>query len=701
MAVTWTEAFSSFVPVGTGWQNYDIFTNNSVPKGAIAHIVIGSVNQTAARTVGVRTDGSALNRYIKLHESEGTTTGANCCSYYVKVDATTGFIETYADNVTGITFYLMGYWTGVDYTELMQALTLSVAATWTDVDLTAYATDARVCEIQLNNLNDGAQATMGIRTNGSAVVRYVTLHEAESATVEATDVTTFSMCVKSDAGGIVEYYTSTTTSVSCNLVGYFGSEMDYVENIQTGSISATGWTDWDLTAYLDMDGRVAEVLSANSTTNAPANYGVRVNGSALSRYIAIHESETSATNGYVTACGTDTGGILELYGSNASNEYFRYLGYFKNTITKSINNLSDTRFYKTQETTKLSDSRFRKTYEITKTSDNGLKKTQESTKISDGRFKTTQPISKYSDAIVSAAKTTYDIYKTSDTRLRKTNDITKLGDTRYRKVQEFVKVSDSRTRNTYDLTKFVDNRFKTNPSITKLSDTRLFKNQTLTKVSDSRYRKTIDITKNADTRLKKTNEIQKTSDDRFRKTYEVNKTSDERFKRTWDILKTSDARIGGTGAVTYTINKSSDSRFKYLANEITKNSNTRLLKTQSVSKVSDTRFKHLAWEQTKTSDTRFLKTGSINKLSDARVQPDISTLSFIKLSDTRFSKPFTLTKYSNSRVCPPVITKTSNAFFYGTVTIVKTSSAYFKVTRLSDEYLVAEKISGVSIIATF
>jgi hypothetical protein len=314
-----------------GWQNYDIYTNKAVPKSAIAHIVIASVNTTAARTVGVRTDGSALNRYVKLHEGEAG--GAVCASMYVKVDASTGYIETYCDSTTGITFYLMGYWTGVTYTELMQTLTIDTATAWTDIDLSAYMTDGYVAEIMLCNRQDGAAVTMGVRTNSSSLERSVAIHEAESASVETTDCTTYTMCVKTDASGVIDYYTSSTTTVDFILIGYFGSEITYTELMVTGSSASTGWQDWDLTDSLDQDGRVCEILSGNAARGVEYNFGCRVEGSGLNRYILIHESETNGNNGFVTACGTDANGILEMYLGNASNEFFRCLGYFKSLVS--------------------------------------------------------------------------------------------------------------------------------------------------------------------------------------------------------------------------------------------------------------------------------------------------------------------------------------------------------------------------------
>lgn len=423
MTVTWTEAFSSFTPVGTGWQNYDIFTNKSVPKGAIAYIICASVNDAAARTIGVRTDGSAINRYTKLHEGEAG--GAVCTEMYVKVDASTGLIETYCDSTTGITFYLLGYWTGVDFTEMYTDLTSGSASTWTDSDIYTNQSvpKGRVVQIQCDNFNDGAAATVGVRTNGSGLARYRNLHEAESSTTEYTDCNAYSICVLSNAtDGIIELWRSDATYGKHFLMGYFGPELSYVESAPTaGSIgSASTWTDWDLTAYLDRDGRVVEIICGHSATGAEYQCGARINGSGLARYILEHEAESNGENGSTYPVQTDATGIVEIWCSTSSSEQFDYMGYFRGeTFTVDKTALSDARFIKTQEVTKASDTNFKAVHDITKYSDSLFFQvaTQSIQKTSDSVFKGTEILTKNADTrflktqtIGGAAGEEYDIF---------------------------------------------------------------------------------------------------------------------------------------------------------------------------------------------------------------------------------------------------------------------------------------------------
>lgn len=171
MVAQWTEAFSTFTPAGTGWQNYDIYTNKSVPKGAIAAILIRYNSTGTTVDAGVRTDGSSLSRYIRVQPLTYTG-GASDQMMYVKVDSSTGLIETYASATANLTFYLLGYWTGVDFTEQWTSCMPGSASAWTAVNLNSVASVPanRVASIYLGN-KEAAANTLGVRTNGSSVTR--------------------------------------------------------------------------------------------------------------------------------------------------------------------------------------------------------------------------------------------------------------------------------------------------------------------------------------------------------------------------------------------------------------------------------------------------------------------------------------------------------------------------------------------------
>jgi len=325
---TWTECWGSFVPAGTGWQNYDIFTNKSVPKGADVYILMLNGNDAADRTLGVRKDGSALERKVLVHEAEAG--GSSSLGMWVQVDASTGYIETYCDSLTGVTFYCAGYITNTTFTEDFQDITPTANTTWQDRNLnTLYGTpNGRVVSCVCGVVGDVTTGNVGIRTDSSALSRYINTHEGEGG-AGAGNFWTLSVKVSASTG-IIEVYGQYYATTKIYYTGYFGSEIDYTETaINRNNVATTGWIDWDVTAYMDVDGRLADIWCGHFSTGAELDYGARINGSSLARYWLEHEAETAGNTGDVLPTQTDTSGILELYASNSTSDYLLFLGYYK------------------------------------------------------------------------------------------------------------------------------------------------------------------------------------------------------------------------------------------------------------------------------------------------------------------------------------------------------------------------------------
>lgn len=670
---TFVERFHSIPVLSSGWQNYDIYTNLGVPKGAIAHIVCSSVNDASARTIGVRTDGSSNDtRYIKLHEGEAG--GSVNYSTYVTVNATTGLIETYCDDTTGVTLYLTGYWIGTTYTEYNAVDYISIFTTsgsWTSPgsDLFPWYGGA-VLDWVLANKDNGASIDIGVRNYGTSNNRFVTLHEAESSTTEYTDCTAIQMLAKTGvANKNVEYYVSSGTYASFYLMGWFSTNMDYVSSIQTGSVTATGWTDWDVTSYLDVDGRVCDIYCANASTNTEFDFGARQNGSSLSRYITVHESESNGYNGFALPAGTDTSGILELYASDSSSENFRYLGYYKPATTYSIPETSDA--------TLASSST---TYPIYETSDAQLKGTKALTKTSDAQLKKLGlSITETSDALLIK---NVSLTKTSDARLLKNWSLTKTSDARLKKEQSFTKTSDARIVKPISITETSDARIIKPVSITETSDAQLKKlGITFTETSDATLAPgltTYNIYETSDAQLKKLGiSLTKSSDARLLKVRELTETSDANLKGALSLTETSDARIIKPISITET----SDANLKKLAIEITETSDARLLSVGSI---------------TETSDARLLKIGTVTETSDARLL-EIGTLT--ETSDATLVKVFAITETSDANLKGTLaLTESSDTQLKGTLFLTETSDSRLKraydLTETSDARLL--KVGAVS-----
>lgn len=190
----YTEMYAMINEAGTGWRDYNISLNLGVPAEAVAEIVLANAAASAARTLGVRTDGSSLDRYVKLAEAESG--GNRTATMLVKV-ASNGLIETYCSSTSGANFILIGYWAGVDYTELIASWTAGTASAWTDYDLTATGVPASsVAQIFIGNRDNDAAQTGGVRNPASSLSRYASIHEAESSSTEYTDYGGYTTFVK-------------------------------------------------------------------------------------------------------------------------------------------------------------------------------------------------------------------------------------------------------------------------------------------------------------------------------------------------------------------------------------------------------------------------------------------------------------------------------------------------------------------------
>jgi hypothetical protein len=315
------------IGAGSAWTDYDIYTNKSIPKGAVVEIVLSNNDTGAENNMGVRTDGSGLNRYISIHESEAG--GKTTISMLVKVHDTTGLIEAYTES-TSCVFDIVGYWTGVDFTEAMSETAVSTTSSWTDIDLGTNG--SRVHHVALTGAENNVNFNGGLRTNGSSIERRLETHEQEAGGRSG-----FSWYVKSDASDIIDYYIDDATTKYVTDLGYFGATLNFVEGFTRTAVPSTGsWQDVDLSSYLDQDGRTAAYLVSHNEEGNERNLGVRTNATAIDRYVLVHEAESSdgtleEHTGYTACVVSDASGIIDVYQANeteADDDGFYFTGYF-------------------------------------------------------------------------------------------------------------------------------------------------------------------------------------------------------------------------------------------------------------------------------------------------------------------------------------------------------------------------------------
>jgi len=331
----YTQQMASWQSDGYGgsdavWGDYDIFTAKGVPKGAVAEIILSNATTGTENILGVRTDGSALGRYVILHEAEGN--GQTHCRMFATVHATTGLIECFHSDVSDADyFYLSGYWTNVTFTERMDEALMASTGSW--IDCTALTAGASVIHhIVFSSSVQDTPVTIGFRANGSSLERKLLVHEPEAGGHNWLD-----LLVKADSNKIIEGYKS--GGAYCPDLGYFDSEMDFVELWQEIVLTTTSWEAEDLTAYLDADGRMVDFLLVHESYDAEIYLGVRDgDDAATERKLLEHEAEGANDNGtdheftgFGMSAKSNASGIVNLISSNAG-EMLMLTGYFKPAV---------------------------------------------------------------------------------------------------------------------------------------------------------------------------------------------------------------------------------------------------------------------------------------------------------------------------------------------------------------------------------
>jgi hypothetical protein len=331
----YTEDMDTF---GTGltegaWTDYDIYTNKGTPKNSVVEIIITNDDGGKEYFGGIRTDGSGLNsRYTQLHEAEGG--GATAVRMFALVDASTGLIEYYTQENTDIIFTIVGYWENVGFTELggVDAAGATEDA-WTEVQLSDSGAANRVCHFVCSSNTADVATTVGVRNTASSTNRYVLVHEPEAGGRSQVD-----MLTKADADYKIDYYTASAGSNAVYWFGYFGEELDFVELFQAlTSLTGEAWSNKDLTAYLDEDGRVCDFLLGNWYGDEEQLIGVRDgDDTTTNRLIKEHEAEPGAQfTGFGISAKSNSSGQIKYYtgtSNPAGRTRFYLTGYFKPAV---------------------------------------------------------------------------------------------------------------------------------------------------------------------------------------------------------------------------------------------------------------------------------------------------------------------------------------------------------------------------------
>ena len=284
----YTEKFQDITVGAAGaWTDVDL-TSYGILANQVVEIGLRNSSTSTARSAGVRTKGSSIDRRLTLRAA--ATTGWDTTVMQVKVDANKK-IQAYAANTTDVHIILLGVWDNGDYTEKFQTLTIGTTGAWTDsAALSAYGVSAnQIVEILAANTSTTAYVA-GVRGNGSALDRKLTLRTSASSAREC-----LVMKAKADAGTLIEVWKG-NTAVTFTLLGYWttapGTYTEKFVDVGKPTSSAT-WYTRSLSGQGVPAYSPCEFLIANAATANADNVGVRAVGSSFSRLYNLHRSSAS------------------------------------------------------------------------------------------------------------------------------------------------------------------------------------------------------------------------------------------------------------------------------------------------------------------------------------------------------------------------------------------------------------------------
>lgn len=238
--ITWTETWIDLNVIKADestWVDRNLFTGDpSIPKGSVA--LASLVNRATGNEyrIGVRTDGSGLQRERAISEAEGG--GVNVISMFVKTSVADGIIEIWCeDEATDCSVIIQGYFgSDMDFVELFDERNPEWSVGWNDVDLTSVLDeDGRIVDCFVQNVDLDNEHYLGVRKEGTALNRYIQEHEAEGG-----GATGFGISTETDEEGKIEFYTTLAGYYYFYTTGYFKetTEEGTTENVY-GSISSS------------------------------------------------------------------------------------------------------------------------------------------------------------------------------------------------------------------------------------------------------------------------------------------------------------------------------------------------------------------------------------------------------------------------------------------------------------------------------
>lgn len=255
-ATRYTEVY--YVAGGTiGWSNINVTALYGIPVGSVLEVFVDISAEDGGFLVGCRTEGSTLNRIIKVSGSEytsGTTSLANGYRTFVTVGPS-GIVQLYRGGSPQASLHILGYWTGVTFVEqfIPNSGYGSPANQWHSYSASpAYA----VRNIVMTTTNSSG-GVVGVKlANTPPNERSVYLSRAN------VGYNCSSFMTKCDENGSYMYKMPYTQFDVIYDMGYFTPDtMDYDQDLHSiGTPVPDAWTTFDINARLDRGNRTADMV---------------------------------------------------------------------------------------------------------------------------------------------------------------------------------------------------------------------------------------------------------------------------------------------------------------------------------------------------------------------------------------------------------------------------------------------------------
>lgn len=321
---------ATFSPADDGVWDDTIDTDDfglGIPKPCVLEILCENNQGGHPNEIGVRELNSALARVFDVHEAEAG--GETHMTLLVQTDAD-GLFEAYSEDVSDTTHHVVGYFTGVSYTEYFAEYQADDFADWVEEDLSGTATASRVYEIVCENHFINSPNTLGVREVGSGIARNISVHEAED-----DGRCGYSTFVKGDAAATVELYASNNAQSTFTLVGEFDDAVDFTEAQDTlDAAGDAGWENEVLIGFGVPASAVIATLCFNNELGAENEMGTRDDESGIDRKWDEHEAEGGFNTGFrlcVTA-GADGNRTIEIYEEDTSECTLYHHGWFSDAV---------------------------------------------------------------------------------------------------------------------------------------------------------------------------------------------------------------------------------------------------------------------------------------------------------------------------------------------------------------------------------